>query len=657
MKFDSLVATYQQHLSGSVAKNEPSTYSFHDIYDESDYLASDEKIIQVSVPEQEPVQLKYADFSGKYLSFNQGARAQFNVHINTAKTEAFDKLLRRLPPEQQAFLQGNSALSQNNDFIGLASQLNNKELKQLTEVLTGLQSVPVNSPFSMSSKGASSDDFIVRLSQLDDNSRSRVLQQASELFEKVATQSAVSLYKANGQLNSVNSSEANQGLHNFIKVMNSSADIVGVLDNIQQLEEDQQASWLVISNGSIELGLQVAGQLAGLEKNSQDMMLNHFAELASSLPDERPDAVSKAKPNEQFLFLKDIKRSDAVTQALLSDSIELLESYQFNDEQMGMVQQLDALQLIDQQTFTAITQQGLETIVGQREGDKIDLSQHKQALNTVAALRADSQVRELVAMSAIGNKVEDQDHLTRYTLKDEQTANKDQQAMVQMLSTDAWIRGQITGDNTAEQSHKLAKVLLKEIAENRDAVVAKLNAYSSNEQPLNKLSQQELTKEYSDSYVRSSTLAHLDSSKDMYRNSFTSDEMSNAYWYAYSLAGDKVEEFDRAMNSTALIRTQIIQHFANSADQVANGVLDRAAAETELNNFIDFMQEEQDFDKKQQYINQLTGQDVPIFWGEYQKNLGLTNAVRSEAIPMPEPERNSYEIEAEAWQAYFDSEQ
>ena len=57
-----------------------------------------------------------------------------------------------------------------------------------------------------------------------------------------------------------------------------------------------------------------------------------------------------------------------------------------------------------------------------------------------------------------------------------------------------------------------------------------------------------------------------------------------------------------------------MQHFANRTDSVFNGKFGRNRAKNEISEFIDFMKNESALDKKQQYINEITGQDIPLYW-------------------------------------------
>ncbi|WDD99647.1 hypothetical protein [Thalassomonas actiniarum] len=598
---------------------------------------------QVSERESATLHLDISGFMNNLLSPQN--QSGFNLRI--ANQQA-DTVLQRLDRDQQLSLKMNQDLLLDSDFIALAAELSDEELNQFVSVATSLHTSPSerHQQTSISGKSSSIKKFTETLSELDGEDRSQVLAQASYFSKKVPPANN-DTYDIQGKNSGTNNSAANNQLHNFIMAVNNSEEPRKLLNDLAGYDEEQQAQLLNVLSVSTSLGNELISQLGDFEKKEQEIILDYLGDIAGKIQPTGQKSLDMAA-FDPYMALEEVSRLDSNRLAMLEDTIGLLKHYQFSKEQLAETfGELKNMGEADQQAYLKITSTGLEQILGLPESDagesaeKIDLYEHPQALETITLLRSDSSIRELVTKSALGNKVRNEENQQVYTLKDQISAEKDQNTMIKLLTTDAWIRTQNDKDtDSSEQSHRLAGALLELKAEHRDELVEKIASYAENEAPLKRLSRQELNQSYSNSYARTSTLANngeilnlLDSELAWMEN----EDVNNAFWQINALAEEQGDMLFGVIDATPeLIRNQLTRHFANRADGVFNGEFGRNLAKNEIDEFIDFMLNEPDKDKKQEYINDMTGQDIPLYWQQ------MSTAGSDERT----------DIENQAWETY-----
>ncbi|WDE12434.1 hypothetical protein [Thalassomonas haliotis] len=579
---------------------------------------------RVNEKEETPLQIDTAAFVNKLFSPQQ--QPSFNLRIANL---AADTVLQRLSSEQQAALNKNKDLLLDNDFITLASKLNNQELEQLVTVADVLFTTPSDrhQATSVATGDSSIKTFTETLATLNDEDRALVLAQASAFAAKVPP-SDNNTYDAGGKSSGTNNSFANNNLHNFVLAINNTEDARGLITDLAGFEEEQQANLLNVLSVSDSLGNELMNQLAGLEEKDQLLLLDYLGDIAQKIKPQQKRLDLHALPLDPYMSLSEASQSDSSRRGMLEDSIKLLSRYQFDENQLAETfTQIKTMRESDQQAYLKITTVSLEHLLGVPEGeagsvsgkDKIALKEQTRVLDTIEMLRSDEQIRELTAKSALGNKVMNEEKQKLYTVKDQASAGKDQQTMIKLLTSDAWIRKQNDSNkDSAKESNALANLFLQQRARDRDALAEKITGYSTDNTPLSKLSQQELNKNYADVYARTSVLAHTKEPGNLLiaeQHWDASEEINNAFWQMASLAGDRVDEFQLStVKLPGLISNQVYQHFANRADSVVNGEYDRSLAEQEISEFIDFVTNERDQDKKQAYINDMTGQDMPLYW-------------------------------------------
>ena len=332
-----------------------------------------------------------------------GKAYQGNVNIvlpgSSKMADKMDGILNRLDEDSQKHLI-DSGLMTNEKFLDLASELDDEELQQLSETLQGMDTpttLQLNTPYS-EIKG----ELIDALSSANDATRSKILQQTAQYAEKVVPNSDDATYDSMGRIMLTSSSN---DLHSFISSLNKTEDVNGLMDKLNSFDEEQQSQLLNVMSLDYDLGERLLEQVSGKDKDIQDNILNFVGEIAAtSSRMESRDFEGHNMPGT--LYSGTIPGSDNhfadVSKEMIEDTVSLLENHDFTDDQLlQMGEELNSMERIDQRAYLAITKVGLEQLVGDNSLDQ-ESNKLSQALESISALRSDSNIREEVFRARYG---------------------------------------------------------------------------------------------------------------------------------------------------------------------------------------------------------------------------------------------------------------
>lgn len=353
-----------------------------------------------------------------------------NIVIAASKEMAdkMDAILNRLDEDSQKHLI-DSGLMTDEKFLAMASELDDKELMQLSKALQGVDT-PSSLAFNYPA-GETQRKLVDVLSGADDTTRSRILEQVAEYADTVVPDENDHTYTMRGH---VDRNTTSNDLHNFVNALADTKNAGQFLDKLAGYDRQQQSQLLSVLSLDYDLGERLLDSLSGKDKEAKDNILQFVSEIANTAsPMESKAFEGPDMPGT--LFKGALPGSDNHFEDISKDTIEtmvsLLEDYDFSDEQLlHMGTELNSLDRTNQRAYLAITQGGLAELLGDQpqnaSADKL-----AQALNQVSALRSNEQTRMDVFLARYGEPGE---HDSRYLEhKDKFEADRDMRAAVVSL--------------------------------------------------------------------------------------------------------------------------------------------------------------------------------------------------------------------------------
>lgn len=525
------------------------------------------------------------------------------------KTDRMDAVLNRLDTEQQQTLIDSNILAEDN-FLALAEQLSDDELTELTNVVKGLQTLSKLNNFpSLDIAGFHAATGLVdTLTSLDEGTRSQVLEQANIHADKVAHYDGNEVYLPDGQLFNGNNSSTANDLHNFVSAVNQSEDVATMLDGMAAFSESQQSDLLDILGADVELGSRLMVSLEGRGTKAQDAILNMLSEVAQSAQGYVPEMAPLGATGNVSAVLDHDNNSGRVVWSMVEDTVSLMESYEFSDEQLQkMGEQLAHMSRNDQRAYLSITTVGLEHLVGVEDDKQIDLADHQAAFETIEALQSNASVRDEVFKARMGEETIS-DGRRFYALKQEGESVRDQAAMVELLATDAWMNQENSAADISVSSTKLANALGELGGEQRDQLVGQLNGLNVGDVPLSQRALSELQETNQGLIDRLDTLIEVDSVEMLLETeALVNAEQEDDFWRVTALAEDQVDPLLELLQSSgADVREQIVAGLAVEASRVDNGELSAEDGEKSVEDLISFFTNEETTETEQQrYLDRL----------------------------------------------------
>ncbi len=529
--------------------------------------------------------------------------------LDPDKSARIDAILSRLSENEQAALIDNTTMLLDEKFIQLAEELNDDELRQFVAISSALQTIPlVESPNSgLAYSGTKEVSRLVEnLTQLDSETRSRVLDKAEGYAEKVVKRSPSPLtYDAQSIGNYLSDGATAKDLFNLNNAIAASDDVNGMLDQLEQFDEHQQTQLLGLLRRDITLGIQMMEQLEGRDPAAQNAILDFMSEL-----DTTRKFHMKYDPTGATRSVLDFDNNGSeVVVGMMEDMTSLLENYRFDDEQLSqMGNQLQQMDRSDQRAYLAITKTGLETLLGDvtSQGKQIDLSQHEEAFETIDGLRNNAQARDLVFRSRMGE--ESIENGTRYyEQKSLGEANHDVEAMVRFLATDAWLNNRIEDSSAHQvQTERLTSLLIDMGAEQRDQLVQDLNRLGQDTHPMTELSDAALKETYDAFFDRTTTIANVDDLSALAAaEEKTQPALRESFWQATELAGERVDDVLKILDTNGPdIREQLILTLADQAALTESGQKTRDEVDQGLRKLIHYFNEDHSNEDKLGYLDQ-----------------------------------------------------
>lgn len=517
-----------------------------------------------------------------------------------------NSVLARLGKEQQQQLIDLDLFSRES-FLNVAEQLNDEELGKLLNVVDGLQTkpkthVPVIDPDGISN-ARTTKAFIDKLATLDANDLKQVLDRAAPMADKVAPPAEPHSYKVNGHLIRDEGSQSANDLHNLVSAVTKSDDVGQMFERLDNFDDTQQAQLLLALGTNADLGNRLMENLDGRDKAAQDSALNYLSGLIheSALMYRKDSAVV----GHNYGVGESTGAGDAdfdnhlAGSELIENTLALMESYQFSDKQLEqMTDQLSGLNRTDQRAYLMITQTGLDHLLGGSAENPVSLDENRAALATIDSLRNNDSVRNAVMMARTGPESGLGEDL--YQIKQYGLGVSDQQEMVKLLATDAWLS---PGDT--ERSATLADKLSQIDSDQRDRFVRNTNALVNSDTPLAQRSEEALQQQYKSVLNRTNTLINTEDIAGLFAaEESISEVQKDNFWKVTELAEENVDQFvDMLMENTKGIREQIVASLAQEVDRVDNGEKRREDAQEDLNDLIRYFSKDRTDSQKLNYLS------------------------------------------------------
>ncbi len=573
---------------------------------QSQKLSSDGK---VALPEGARAATEAEEASiNEFIRVYTGTYRSGAIH-DSDKSERLDAILNRLSRNEQAALIDNNTMLLDDTFIQLAEELSDEELRQFVAISSALQTIPLveSAKHDRAYSGVTEVSNLVKsLSKMDADTRTRVLDKAEGYAEKVVRRpSSMLTYDAQGLGHYLSDGATANDLFNFNNAISGSDDINGMLDQLEQFDELQQKQMLGVLRRDNELGTKLMDQLEGRDSAAQDAILEFMTELDLT----RKHHMKYDSTGATRSLLGFDNNGYSVVVGMMEDTVSLLESYHFDDEQLKqMGDQLLQMDRSNQRAYLAITKTGFETLLGAAESltEQIDLSQHEEAFETIDSLRNNLQARELVFKSRMGEESihDGQRFHVQKTLGE---ANHDVEAMVRFLTTDAWLNNKLDDSSAHQaQTERLTSMLSDMGAEQRDQLVLDFNYLGQAVHPMARLSDSALKEAYGAFFDRTTSIANVDDLSALAEaEAETQPELRESFWQATELAGERIDDLLKVLDENGpSIREQIIVTLAEQASLTESKVKTRDEVDQELNKLINYFKDEHSNEAKLKYLEQ-----------------------------------------------------
>jgi hypothetical protein len=431
-------------------------------------------------------------------------------------------------------------------------------------------------------------EFIYDLTALSASTQLRVLEQAATYAEQVSSRPADVTYTANAILPHTQPSPSANNLYNFVSAIHKTDDPDTMLDSLKAFTDTQQDTLLLIFGSDNQLGQDVVSGLADRSEQATDSFLNYLGGLTEQA---RPGFERGFSPwaNFQVPAQANIDWDNEmpwVLKDMLDTTMSFISEYQFSDEQLSaMTDKLSYMDATHQRSYLEITQVGLETLV-KDEAESLELKDNPQIIETLDQLRDNHQTREGISLSRLGDNTGDPKAL--YEVKDDYQSKWDQESMIRLMVTDAWLN-----QDDISRSTKLNTTFSELNAEQRDQLVQDINQLNIGAAPLALQDSDEQSLQFTRFLTRTNSLAHTNNPAALLQAEATQpEEQKEKFWLATELAGDQVDALVGVLltNSEA-VGTQLLENLASNATDVKAGEMGSFQARTQLIETLSFFSE------------------------------------------------------------------
>lgn len=512
---------------------------------------------------------KFAVFEGKYTGL---------IMAESEKTEQMQIVMDRLPPVQAGKLV-DSGLIDDDKFLDFAEKLSDSNLANFSDTVMALMTPSkINSFSGFHTSGVSKTQTLMEnLSAMDSETRSQVLEKTAELAQPVSYRDLNIGYLANG-LQTVGSANGND-LHNFVDAIATlpgpdlSEGVATMLASLASFDSAQESDLLQILANGAETGIRLMDQLGEYGKDAQNALIGYMSGLTKSISPFSISVEQKPATTEWAgAILNYDDKSATVITSMLEKLTGLTEKYHMSDEQLlEMTHSLNSLDSSDQRAYIEITDTGLETLLGSREGSQMNLNNHPVALDVLESLRSDDTVLNLVSRSRMGEERVSNGQ-TFYEYKDSNDSKADQREAVELLISDAFVH-----QSDSSRANRLASSLSPLEADERDELVDELHALSQSDQPLTTLTEEVLEQNFkglvnrSDSIVSSNELQALLSVGEK-----IPEQQQEQFWQATALLGRGVDTLVETLQQQSPNgQKMLLEYLTALTEEVESGDLGR----------------------------------------------------------------------------------
>lgn len=510
-----------------------------------------------------------SDVASDYTAFQGKERILLVEHSEIA--QRMGSVLDRLSDDQQDTLIDTEVV-ESEEFLALAEQLDDKQLGRLVDTLEGLRTLPHQSGFGvLIQAGRSPDRLISALSELDESTRDRVLEKTEQLAANIPPRDTPDTYSPIALNLQDAGSPAASNLHNFVQAVAESEGVSGMLDSLDSFSETQQTGLLNVLGKDNALGERLMDQLAERGNAAKDTAINFLGDLAASADLHFTQSAAKTPSplGDVYAVAEHDNESADTLMGMLESSVSLLESFEFSDEQVvQMNNQLNSMDRSNQRAYLAITETGLDQLVGADSDNPIDLEENTEAVEVIDELRSDATVRDTVYMARLGAERQ-VDGQSFYEVKLNGAGERDQEGLVSVLATDAWVNRNNEDIDISVRAMHLSENLQAMGGEARDRQVHNLNRLTQQQVPLAELNDEYLQEDTQDFMNRTNALANTQDVEVLQSTALSFPELDDAFWTAAGMAGEEVDQLVQILNEVPVdMGEKVLNHLSERQEQL-----------------------------------------------------------------------------------------
>ncbi|WP_028304641.1 hypothetical protein [Oceanospirillum maris] len=464
--------------------------------------ASEGKIAQPQQPGiEDGAKLEAIDWTTYKPGYNDLFRGEQKVKA--------DALLERMSPEQQDFIISNIgdyvSLLKDDDIFQLAENLSDEEVSQFTDIMIAMQSeghygyiYPKSSDFQ---GPIHIRDVMQTLADSKPSLRQQILDQAHIYAEQVQLTEKPDTYSRKELLNPPKNSSMDN-LKTFLNTLHNVKDHQSLMNNLDSVDETQKIPLMQVYILDEELAVRSHQMLKNkaFSPEAKEGLLQFIAETAEKtlLYTKGWQLVNSSKDLENTsLKLDQDDHYYGVGTGMIEDTLDLLDNYRFTDDQLlNMTGELNRLDRSNQRAYIEITVQGMGHLFGKDHNEEpVDMADHKAALSAIASVRGNSDARNLVMLSRLGEYKEYDEYLKagQYFAKQNEDSAKDMSQTAEALVSHAWLSQHRYGVEppieTADDSYqapmmnfdtiKILRQLHELSAKERDLSIDRLHTFSA----------------------------------------------------------------------------------------------------------------------------------------------------------------------------------
>lgn len=420
----------------------------------------------------------------------------------------YTALLDRLGEKTVEKIEGDKSLEEifsSDRFLSLAEELSDSDLSKLVNSSAALSKADgLDGRYGDVLNGFNVNDFLDKLSEMGQHTRTRVLNHAAELANGVEGREADPVYDARGNYNPGDLIPPGEDLRNFTLAITRSEDPGALLDKLEPYSEQQQKDILKIMVSAPEQGEKLTEQLLDHSDDATDAILNALANISDTRTTKSTPPIPFIGPAYVEVGFNNNYRD--VVDGMINQVSELLTHYDFSSEQIEtMGSELNGMERSSQRAYLDITEIGLQQLVRKDSTDS-DLSVNESAMEVVSNVRNDSAVRGLVTQSEFGSQSPTDFKEFEWI----HSGKADQRNTISMLLTDAYLTYRSEGSEAQRaKTNALANNLDIDDAEGRRELINDASSHSRTSSNLSDMTDEELDEGLTDFKNRTATLSQI----------------------------------------------------------------------------------------------------------------------------------------------------